>query len=51
MLLEGSYRKDVRHRPERKFLGEDFRLEIRIAIAESSGVAQTVYADGEDVGG
>jgi hypothetical protein len=51
VFAEGSYRKLVLHRPLRKFLGEAFRLLIRIATLESSAVAQTVYADGEDVGG
>lgn len=51
LLLEGSKRSDVRHRPERKFLGDAFRLLIRIATFESSGVAQTLQAEGEDVGG
>jgi len=51
VLEEGSYRKAVLHRPLRKFFGEAFRLLIRIAILESSGVAQTVQPEGEDVGG
>ncbi len=42
VLLEGSYRKEVRHRPLRKFFGEDFRLLRRMAREESSGVAHTV---------